>query len=122
MLRSKIHRARVTAADRNYEGSITLDPELMEAAGILPLEQVHVLDIDNGARLETYVIPGERGSGAVEMNGAAARLIQTGDTIIVLSYALVPEEALEGHEATLVLLGEGNRVKEVRRVGVGEKP
>ena len=84
MLKSKIHRARVTDANLHYEGSITLDPVLMDAADLRPFEQVHLLDIDNGARLETYVIEGRRGSGEVVVNGAAAQLIHTGDTIIVV--------------------------------------
>ena len=87
MLKSKIHRATVTDCDLHYVGSITIDPDLLEAADILEHEQVHVLDIDNGARFETYTIAGERGSGAMTVNGAAARLVQRGDTIIVVSYA-----------------------------------
>ncbi|HKT56693.1 MAG TPA: aspartate 1-decarboxylase, partial [Microbacterium sp.] len=87
MLKSKIHRATVTASDLNYVGSITIDPELLEAADILPHEQVHVVDVDNGSRFETYTIAGERGSGAMQVNGAAARLVHPGDTIIVISYA-----------------------------------
>jgi len=92
MLKSKIHRATVTQADINYEGSITIDKELMEAADILPYEKVHVLDIDNGSRLETYAIEGEAGSGVICMNGAAARLVYPGDKVIILTYHDVPEE------------------------------
>ncbi|MCJ7523397.1 MAG: aspartate 1-decarboxylase [Dehalococcoidia bacterium] len=91
MLKSKIHRATVTEANINYEGSITIDKNLMEAADILPYEQVHVLDIDNGARLETYVIEGERGSGVICINGAAARLVAAGDKVIIISYQTVSE-------------------------------
>lgn len=91
MLKSKIHRATVSEANVDYEGSITIDRELMEAADILTYEQVHVLDVDNGARLETYVIEGERGSGVVCINGAAARLIQEGDKVIIISYQAVSE-------------------------------
>ncbi|MBI2862040.1 MAG: aspartate 1-decarboxylase [Chloroflexi bacterium] len=92
VLKSKIHRARVTGANVDYEGSITIDPNFMEAVDIWPYEQVHVLDIDNGARLETYAIEGRRGSGEIVMNGAAARLIHRGDLVIILSYATVSDE------------------------------
>jgi aspartate 1-decarboxylase len=87
MLKSKIHRATVTGCDLHYVGSITIDTELLKSADILEHEQVHVLDIDNGARFETYTIAGEPGSGAMQINGAAARLVHEGDTIIVVSYA-----------------------------------
>ena len=87
MLKSKIHRATVTDSDLHYVGSITIDPDLLEAADILEHEQVHVVDVDNGARFETYTIPGRRGSGEICVNGAAARLVHRGDTIIVISYA-----------------------------------
>ena len=89
MLKSKIHRATVTDCDLHYVGSITIDPDLLEAADILEHEQVHVVDVDNGARFETYTIAGERGSGTMQVNGAAARLVHRGDTIIVISYAPV---------------------------------
>jgi aspartate 1-decarboxylase len=91
MLKSKIHRATVTEANIQYEGSITLDKDLMEAADIMPFEQVHVLDIDNGSRLETYVIEGERGSGVICINGAAARLVSAGDKVIIISYQTISE-------------------------------
>ena len=91
MLKSKIHRATVTEANIQYEGSITIDKDLMDAADILPYEQVHVLDIDNGARLETYVIEGERGSGVICINGAAARLVSAGDKVIIISYQTISE-------------------------------
>lgn len=91
MLKSKIHRATVTEANVDYEGSITIDKDLMEAADMLPYEQVHVLDIDTGARLETYVIEGERGSGVICINGAAARLIFEGDKVIIISYQMISE-------------------------------
>ncbi len=110
MLSSKIHRARVTDANLHYEGSVTLDPVLMDAAGLLPHEQVHLLDVDNGSRLETYVIEGERGSGEVVVNGAAARLIHKGDTIIILSYATVPEDEARRLEPRLVYVDEANRI------------
>src|SRR3990170_3484405 len=99
MLKSKIHRARVTDANLHYEGSVTLDPVLMEAADLLPYEQVQLLDIDNGARLTTYVIEGDRGSGQVVVNGAAAHLIHRGDTIIVLGDTL--GMVVLGYETTI---------------------
>lgn len=94
LLKSKIHRATVTDANLNYEGSITLDRALMDAAGILPFEKVGILDINNGARFDTYVIEGERDSGTICLNGAAARMVQKGDLVIIVSYVvLTPEEA-----------------------------
>ena len=110
MLKSKRHRATVTGADINYEGSITLDPILMEAADILPYEQVHVLDVDNGARLTTYAIEGARGSGEVCINGAAARLVQQGDIVIVVTYEDVPEDRLATHRPSLVYVDQDNRI------------
>jgi aspartate 1-decarboxylase len=110
MLKSKIHRATVTQANVDYEGSITIDPLLLEAAGILPFEQVDVLDIDNGARLTTYAIEGERGSGVIGMNGAAARLVFEGDLVIILSYDLVPDEALASHRPQLVYVDKRNQI------------
>ena len=94
LLKCKIHRASVTDANLNYEGSITLDKALMDAAGILPFEKVGILDINNGARFDTYVIEGERNSGAICLNGAAARMVQKGDLVIIVSYiSMTPEEA-----------------------------
>ena len=110
MLKSKIHRARVTGADLHYEGSVTVDPMLMEAADLLPFEQVHLLDVDNGARLETYVIEGERGSGQVIVNGAAAHLIHEGDIIIVASYATVSDDEARRIEPRLVYVDGANRI------------
>ncbi len=110
MLKSKIHRARVTDANIHYEGSITLDPTLMEAADILPFELVHVLDMTNGARLETYAIEGQRGSGEVVINGAAARLIQKGDLVIILAYQAVSEEEARRFLPKLVYVDEENRI------------
>ena len=120
MLKSKIHRAHVTDADLHYEGSITLDPILMEIADILPFERVHVLDITNGARLETYAIEGERGSGDVAINGAAAHLIHKGDLVIVLSYSSVSEEEARGFLPKLVYVDEENRI--VRLGGAAVQP
>jgi aspartate 1-decarboxylase len=102
MLKSKIHRATITDCDLHYVGSITIDPDLLEAADILEHEQVHVLDIDNGARFETYTIAGERGAGVMTINGAAARLVQRGDTIIVVSYASYAEDELATYEPRVV--------------------
>jgi len=119
MLKSKIHRARVTDANLHYEGSVTLDPVLMEAADLLPYEQVHLLDIDNGARLTTYVIEGDRGSGQVVVNGAAAHLIHTGDTVIILSYANVPDDEARRLEPRLVYVDEANQVVRIGHT-VGE--
>jgi aspartate 1-decarboxylase len=110
MLKGKIHHARVTDANLNYEGSITIDAALMEAADILPYELVHVLDINNGARLETYAIAGERGSGVVCINGAAARLVSKGDELIILSYRTLPEEEARGINPQLVYVDSENRV------------
>jgi aspartate 1-decarboxylase len=107
MMKSKIHRATVTGADLNYVGSITLDPRLMELADLMEHEQVHVLDIDNGARFETYVIRG--GPGDVVLNGAAARLVHTGDTVIVISYAHYDEAELETYEPVAVHVDGDNR-------------
>ena len=102
MVKSKIHRATITACDLHYVGSITIDPDLLEGADILEHEQVHVLDIDNGARFETYTIAGERGSGTMQINGAAARLVHQGDTIIVVSYANYEQAELEQYEPRVV--------------------
>jgi aspartate 1-decarboxylase len=109
MLKSKIHRATVTDANVDYVGSITIDTDLMMAADILPYEKVHVVDIDNGARLETYAIEGPSGSGAIEMNGAAARLVAKGDKIIIMSYAQVDEAEARKLHPTVVLVDERNR-------------
>jgi aspartate 1-decarboxylase len=113
MLKSKIHRATVTASDLHYVGSITIDPDLLEAADILPHEQVHVVDVDNGARFETYTLVGERGSGVIQVNGAAARLVHTGDTIIVISYADYSREDLATYEPVVVHVDRGNTIIQV---------
>jgi aspartate 1-decarboxylase len=119
VLKSKIHRATVTQADLHYEGSITLDPMLLEAADILPFEQVHVLDVDNGARLATYAIEGERGSGQVCINGAAARLVSAGDVVIILTYDSKSEAEARAHRPVLVYVDEANRIV---RTGVAIEP
>jgi aspartate 1-decarboxylase len=115
MLKSKIHRATVTASDLHYVGSITVDPELLEAADILEHEQVAVVDVNNGARFETYTIAGERGSGEIKVNGAAARLVHHGDTIIVISYAQYDRTEMEHHEPRVVHVDASNRIVTVDR-------
>jgi aspartate 1-decarboxylase len=111
MLKSKIHRATVTDCDLHYVGSLTVDPDLLEAADILEHEQVHVVDIDNGARFETYTIAGERGSGTIQVNGAAARLVHRGDTVIVISYAHYDRAELERYEPRVVhVQAQTNRI------------
>jgi aspartate 1-decarboxylase len=110
MLKSKIHRGRITGSDLNYVGSITIDAELLEAADILEHELVHVLDVDNGARFETYTIAGQAGSGEITVNGAAARLVHTGDTVIVVSYAEYDERELDGYEPRVVHVNAENGI------------
>jgi len=110
MLKSKIHRATVTDCDLNYVGSITVDPDLLEAADIRAHEQVHVVDVDNGARFETYTIAGERGSREMKVNGAAARLVHRGDTIIVISYATYDDAELDEHAPRVVHVTAENEV------------
>jgi aspartate 1-decarboxylase len=118
LLRCKIHRATVTEADVHYEGSITIDAELMAAAGLAEYEMVQVVDIENGARLETYVMTGEAGSGIIRMNGAAARLVGAGDLVIIMAYALVDEPLPADWQPTIVLVDEKNRIREVRHAAV----
>lgn len=110
MLRGKIHRARVTELNLNYEGSVTIDSLLMEAADILPYEKVHVLDLNNGARFESYAIEGDPGSGEICINGAAARLVSKGDTVILLSYRLVSDEEAQAIKPKLVYVDERNAI------------
>jgi aspartate 1-decarboxylase len=110
MCKSKIHRATVTGADLNYVGSITIDPVLMEAADLLEYEQVAVVDVNNGARFETYVIAGERGSGVICLNGAAARLVHTGDKVIIISYAQYDASEMEDYRPQVVFVDEQNRI------------
>ena len=117
MLKSKIHRATVTQADLHYVGSITLDADLMDACDLLSGEQVHVLDITNGARLETYVIEGPRGSGVIGINGAAARLVAVGDLVIVASYCSVTDAESRALQPRIVFVDECNRI-----VGLGDDP
>ena len=117
LLSCKIHRATVTDADVNYAGSITLDKELMDAAGLADYERVQVVDVTNGARLETYAIPGEPGSGTVQLNGAAARLVQVGDIVIVMAYVLLDESEVADWQPRVVLVDESNRITEIRAGG-----
>ena len=112
MLKSKIHRATLTGTDPDYEGSITIDRNLLEKADILPGEQVHVLNINNGERLVTYAISAPRGSGTVLLNGPATRLGAVGDKVIVISYCQVPAEQAKGLQSQIVLVDEKNRLKE----------
>jgi aspartate 1-decarboxylase len=113
MLKSKIHRATVTDSDLHYVGSITIDPDLLEAANILEFEQVAVVDVDNGARFETYTIAGEPGSGAMKVTGAAARLVHRGDTIIVISYGVYDPDDLEHYEPCVVHVGRDNKIRTI---------
>lgn len=113
MLKGKIHRAVVVQAELNYVGSITVDPELMEAAGILEYEKVQIVDVENGSRFETYTIAGEPGSGMICLNGAAARMVREDDHIIIMSYCdVTPEEAKE-HKPKVVFVDENNHIKRV---------
>jgi len=109
-MKSKIHRATVTQADLDYVGSVTLDAALMEAADLLEGEQVAIVDITNGARIETYVIPGERGSGVIGINGAAAHLVHPGDLVIIMSYALVTDAEARALEPKVVHVDEKNQI------------
>jgi aspartate 1-decarboxylase len=113
MMKSKIHRATVTEANLNYVGSITIDSDLLKAADILPNEKVQIVNNNNGARLETYVIPGPPDSGVICLNGAAARLVQPGDIIIIISYACLPEDKAIIHRPTVIFLNEKNKISTI---------
>ncbi|MDP4083852.1 MAG: aspartate 1-decarboxylase [Bacillota bacterium] len=113
MMNSKIHRATVTEANLNYVGSITIDEDLLDAVGMVANEKVAIVNNNNGARLETYIIPGERGSGVICLNGAAARLVQVGDVVIIISYVMISEEEVPGHKPKVALMDENNRIKEL---------
>ena len=112
MLGGKIHRATVTEADLNYVGSITVDQDLLDAAGILVNEKVAIVNNNNGERFETYTIPGERGSGVVCLNGAAARLVQKGDIVIIMSYVMLSEPEISAHQPKVVLVDEHNKIRD----------
>jgi aspartate 1-decarboxylase len=119
MMNSKLHRATVTEANLDYVGSITIDSELLDAAGMLPNEKVHVVNNNNGARFETYIIAGEPGSGVICVNGAAARLVQKGDIVIILSYAYVSNEEAKEHKPTVLLMDKSNKIEEVIKEAPG---
>lgn len=120
MLKSKIHRATVTGADLHYEGSITIDQDLMEAADIIPYEAVCVWDVDNGSRFETYAIEGERGSGVICINGAAARMVAPRDLVIIASFVNMSNEEALRHEPKLVFVDDKNRMLPTRREEAGQ--
>ncbi len=113
MMNGKIHRATVTEANLNYVGSITIDEDILDAVGMIANEKVQIVNNNNGARLETYIIPGERGSGVICLNGAAARLVQKGDIVIIISYALIAEEKVAAHKPKVAIMDEDNRIKEL---------
>lgn len=115
MLKSKIHRATVTQAELNYVGSITIDESLMEAAGIIEYEKVQIADVYNGARFETYVIAGEAGSGIICLNGAAARMVSTGDKVIIMSYAQMQPQEVKENPPKVVFVDENNQITSVTR-------
>lgn len=114
ILKSKIHRATVTEADLNYEGSITIDRDLIDAAGMLPYEKVDIYNITYGTRFSTYIIEGERGSGVICLNGAAARMVSVGDLIIIACYVNMSEAEAVGHEPTVVLVDENNKISKIK--------
>ena len=113
MMNSKIHRAQVTEANLNYIGSITIDQDIMDAVGLLPNEKVHIVNNNNGARLETYTIPGERGSGVICLNGAAARLVQPNDIVIIMSYVYVDNAEAATHQPKVAIMGPGNKIAQL---------
>ncbi len=113
--KSKIHRARVTKANLHYEGSLSIDPELMDAADILPYEKVDVVNLNTGDRFSTYAIKGKKGSGEIGLNGGAARLGQVGDLIIIITYAHVPQNEIDQYKVKIVLVDEQNRIKSIHQ-------
>ena len=122
MLKSKIHRATVIEADLNYEGSLSVDRDLMDAVGLAPYERVNIYNINNGERFDTYVIEGKTGSGMIGLNGAAARKGMAGDLIIIVSYALYAPEELAGYKPRIVVLDKGNLIKKVMHVEEAQHP
>ncbi len=116
LLLSKIHRATITQTDLNYHGSITIDRDLIDAVGIKLFEKVEIFDIQNGNRFETYVIEGERGSGIIGINGAAARLVQLGDQVIIVNYGLLSEEEIKEHKPNVVIVDENNEIMETVKI------
>lgn len=115
MMKAKIHRATVTEANLNYVGSITIDSDLLDMLDMLPNEKVQIVNNNNGARLETYIIPGPRGTGTICLNGAAARLVQPGDTVIIISYAIMSDEEARTHQPKVAIMGENNTVKQLMK-------
>jgi aspartate 1-decarboxylase len=113
MMNGKIHRATVTEANLNYVGSITIDSAILDAVGMVENEKVQIVNNHNGARFETYIISGERGSGTICLNGAAARLVQPGDTVIIISYALMSDEEIAGHQPKIAIMNSDNTIKEL---------
>ncbi|CAG7648796.1 aspartate 1-decarboxylase [Paenibacillus allorhizosphaerae] len=113
MMKSKIHRATVTEANLNYVGSITIDQDLLELVDMLPNEKVQIVNNNNGARFETYIIPGPRGSGVICLNGAAARLVHPGDSVIIISYAVMTDEEARTHKPQVAIMGDNNKVVSV---------
>ncbi|MGM7683678.1 aspartate 1-decarboxylase [Cytobacillus sp. Hm23] len=118
MMNAKIHRARVTEANLNYVGSITIDQDILDAVGMIANEKVQIVNNNNGARIETYIIPGERGSGVICLNGAAARLVQQDDIVIIISYKLISEADLSEHQPKIAIMDENNHITEL----IGKEP
>ena len=115
MMSGKLHRATVTEANLNYVGSITIDEDLIDAVGMLPNEKVQIVNNNNGARLETYIIPGKRGSGVICLNGAAARLVQEGDKVIIISYKMMSDQEAASHEPKVAVLNDQNKIEQILR-------
>lgn len=118
MMSGKLHRATVTEANLNYVGSITIDEDLIDAVGMLPNEKVQIVNNNNGARLETYIIPGQRGSGVICLNGAAARLVQEGDKVIIISYKMMSDQEAANHQPKVAVLNNQNKIEQM----LGQEP
>ncbi|ARV43734.1 aspartate 1-decarboxylase [Bacillus subtilis] len=118
MMSGKLHRATVTEANLNYVGSITIDEDLIDAVGMLPNEKVQIVNNNNGARLETYIIPGKRGSGVICLNGAAARLVQEGDKVIIISYKMMSDQEAASHQPKVAVLNDQNKIEQM----LGDEP
>ncbi|MEC1679774.1 aspartate 1-decarboxylase [Bacillus mojavensis] len=118
MMSGKLHRATVTEANLNYVGSITIDEDLIDAVGMLPNEKVQIVNNNNGARLETYIIPGQRGSGVICLNGAAARLVQKGDKVIIISYKMMSDQEAAKHQPKVAVLNDKNKIEQM----LGQEP
>ncbi|QJC96596.1 Aspartate 1-decarboxylase [Bacillus mojavensis] len=118
MMSGKLHRATVTEANLNYVGSITIDEDLIDAVGMLPNEKVQIVNNNNGARLETYIIPGQRGSGVICLNGAAARLVQKGDKVIIISYKMMSDQEAAKHQPKVAVLNDQNKIEQM----LGQEP